>query len=324
MFLGRQNETIAESLNPPASPAASSAYKRATAVLASSFPVMGPIPIIQMGTRLALGVTGKSRAIQMGSCPLGMVGVLTVLYAAGSPTSLASQPHTATRASFKAFCSSKQRKPPPRPPTTQGSSAQFQTQEGDNNGRTDASGSQAIQDWRRAVFFSWVGRKVMIFKIIFSFAALDRGAGESMLPGRCCMICWQRRMFSDEALVKNLAANCLLDERWDASDGRQNTLSYLSEVSKYRSVTGWLSPAVHLITVYSKETRLSLSWKSRFKDCVRQNLHADGTYIGSSWSMCLAMSLPGSESLGVNMQHHVRRRHHVHVLFGTCDCTTAV
>lgn len=44
-------------------------------------------------------------------------------------------------------------------------------------------------------------------------------------------------MFSDGDLVKNLAENCLLDEKLDASDGRQNTLSYLSEVSKYRSVT---------------------------------------------------------------------------------------
>lgn len=63
MFLWRENETIAESLNPPASPAASSAYKTATVVLASSFAMMGPIPTIQMGMCLTLGVTGKSSAV---------------------------------------------------------------------------------------------------------------------------------------------------------------------------------------------------------------------------------------------------------------------
>lgn len=43
LFLGRENEIIAESLNPPASTAASSMHQRAAVVLASSFPVMGPV-----------------------------------------------------------------------------------------------------------------------------------------------------------------------------------------------------------------------------------------------------------------------------------------
>lgn len=99
MFLGRENETIAESLNPPASPAASSTYKRATVVLASSFPMMGPIPIIQMGTCLALGVTGKSSAVGWApvhwECWLPSLHntalfALAVLYGAGSPARPAS------------------------------------------------------------------------------------------------------------------------------------------------------------------------------------------------------------------------------------------
>ena len=155
MFLGRENDTIAESLNPPASPAASSAYKRATAVLASSFPMMGPIPIIQMGTCLALGVTGKSNAV--GWAPVHWGWWVPSLWQQHCPlctpcavwgwlTHQACHLHAAARASSNSFCSSKQRKSPPRPPTTQSSSAHLHMQEGDDSGRTDVSGSQTIQD----------------------------------------------------------------------------------------------------------------------------------------------------------------------------------
>lgn len=172
-------------------------------------------------------------------------------------------------------------------------------------------------------FLSWQDMDDFLKKL-FHLPIWIREQGESILAGRCCMICWQSRIFSDGALVKNLAANCLLDEKWDASEGRQNTLSYLSELSIYRLVTGWLSPAVWLITVYSKETKFSLSWKNRSKDCVQQNPQTNGTYIVSPWSICLAMTLSWSGSLEVNMQHHVRRRHPVHTPSRTCDCTTAV
>lgn len=47
LFLRRENETVAESLNAPASPAASSTHQRAAAVLAA-LPVMGPVSITQI------------------------------------------------------------------------------------------------------------------------------------------------------------------------------------------------------------------------------------------------------------------------------------
>lgn len=41
--------TIAESLNPPVSPTASSAFKRARVLLESSFPMMGPLWVVRTG-----------------------------------------------------------------------------------------------------------------------------------------------------------------------------------------------------------------------------------------------------------------------------------
>lgn len=48
--------TIAESLNPPASPTASSAFKRARALLESSFPMMGSLWVVRTGMFGSLGM----------------------------------------------------------------------------------------------------------------------------------------------------------------------------------------------------------------------------------------------------------------------------
>lgn len=48
LFFGRENETVEESVNPPTSTAASSTHQKADGVLASSFPMMGPVSITQI------------------------------------------------------------------------------------------------------------------------------------------------------------------------------------------------------------------------------------------------------------------------------------
>lgn len=100
----------------------------------------------------------QGRALELDGAPVhwgwwAALFALPVLYGAGSPARLGSstqQPEPA----LTLFCSSKQRISPPRPPSTQGSSADLHTQERDDSGRIDASGSQTIKDWRRVVFFS--------------------------------------------------------------------------------------------------------------------------------------------------------------------------
>lgn len=127
LFLGRENETIAESLNPPASAAASSTYQRATAVLASSFPIMGPVSITQIWDVSGSGSQG-SRVHLDGLLPLRMVGALSEAAKLPSLHSLCSMglfhyPGLAARASWSSLYFSKQRNCPPMLPTAQGSSA---------------------------------------------------------------------------------------------------------------------------------------------------------------------------------------------------------
>lgn len=152
------------------------------------------------GTCLALRVTGESSTFGWGwwvpslrqqRCPLcppcALWGWLTVQVW---------QLHVAARASWDSLYFSKQRKCPPMPPTAQDSSAHQK----EHNTR----GRWQWKNWcvwesdntglKKGCIFFWVGRKLMIFKDFFHLLVWMRKQ-EDRLPGRCCMICWQKECF---------------------------------------------------------------------------------------------------------------------------------